>query len=111
MSRLPPETQGLLRLASVVGQEVELDVLVGVSEHPEAAVLDHLDAALAARLLVERLSGSIERYAFVHAPVGAVRWAAEQPAPTAPPADRRGARGAAARHVWPSSGDAAANGN
>ena len=67
VSRLPAETQELLRLASVVGQEVELEVLVAASGQPEAELLDHLDAALGARLLEERRSASMVRYAFGHA--------------------------------------------
>lgn len=66
VSRLTPEAQELLRLASVLGAEFELDVLLAVSGRPESEVLDHLDAALAARLLEERRVGRLERYAFAH---------------------------------------------
>ena len=48
VGRLPPETQELLRLASVIGQELELEVLVGASRQPEPELLDCIDAALAA---------------------------------------------------------------
>ena len=67
VSRLPSATQELLRLASVVGQEIELGVLVGASGQPEADVVDHLDAALAAGLLKEVRGGSRTQYTFVHA--------------------------------------------
>jgi transcriptional regulator with XRE-family HTH domain/tetratricopeptide (TPR) repeat protein len=66
VSRLPRETQELLRLASVVGQEVQLNVLVQASGRSEADVLDHLDAALAAGLLKEAHGGRTP-YVFVHA--------------------------------------------
>jgi DNA-binding CsgD family transcriptional regulator len=66
VSRLPPGTQELLHLASVVGQEVALEVLVGTSGLAEAAVLDHLDAALAAGLLAEAPASGWKLYAFVH---------------------------------------------
>ncbi len=67
VGRLPPETQELLRVASVIGQEVELEVLVGASGQAEPDLLDRLDAALAAGLLNEAPGGSGNRYAFVHA--------------------------------------------
>ena len=66
VSRLAPGAQELLRLASVLGAEWDLDVLLAASGISESEVLDHLDAALAARLLEERHGGTPERYAFVH---------------------------------------------
>jgi tetratricopeptide (TPR) repeat protein/transcriptional regulator with XRE-family HTH domain len=70
VGRLATEAQELLRLASVLGQEWELAVLLGATEQDEAQVLDHLDAALAVRLLEERRMGRDERYGFVHALIG-----------------------------------------
>jgi DNA-binding CsgD family transcriptional regulator/transcriptional regulator with XRE-family HTH domain len=67
VDRLPPETQELLRLASVIGQEVELEILVGVSGQPEPELLDSLDAARSAGLLSEARGSDRNRYAFVHA--------------------------------------------
>ncbi len=67
VGRLAPEAQELLRLASVLGQEFELDLLLGAVEQREGAVLDHLEAALAMKLLEERRVGRGERYAFAHA--------------------------------------------
>jgi tetratricopeptide (TPR) repeat protein len=67
VGRLVPEAQELLRLASVLGQEFDLPLLLGAVEQSEAEVLDHLEAALAMRLLEERRAGRGERYAFAHA--------------------------------------------
>ncbi len=66
LGRLVPEAQALLRQASVLGQEFELPVLVGAAEQTEAAVLEHLEAALALKVLQERRAGRGERYAFTH---------------------------------------------
>jgi DNA-binding CsgD family transcriptional regulator/tetratricopeptide (TPR) repeat protein len=66
VSRLGLGTQELLRLASVIGPEFELDVLLSASGQPESEVLDHLDAALQVRLIEERTGGPRERYAFAH---------------------------------------------
>jgi predicted ATPase len=41
--------------------------LLAASEQPEAEVLDHLDAALQAKLLEEQRGGRIEHYAFARA--------------------------------------------
>jgi tetratricopeptide (TPR) repeat protein len=70
VGRLPAEAQELLRLASVLGQEFELAVLLGAAEHAEAAVLAHLEAALGMKLLEERRVGRGERYGFAHALIG-----------------------------------------
>jgi tetratricopeptide (TPR) repeat protein len=50
-------------------------VLVGVTAQEEAAVLDCLDAAFAARLLEERRAGRGERHAFAHALIGQALYA------------------------------------
>jgi tetratricopeptide (TPR) repeat protein len=70
VGRLAPEAQEVLRAASVLGQEWDIDVLLGVTGQDEAAVLDCLDAAFTARLLEERREGRRERYAFAHALIG-----------------------------------------
>jgi len=67
IARLAPGVRELLRLAAVLGQEFDLDLLVAAADEPESTVLDHLEAALLARLVEERRSGRTERYAFVHA--------------------------------------------
>jgi DNA-binding CsgD family transcriptional regulator/tetratricopeptide (TPR) repeat protein len=67
VSRLASETQELLHLASVIGHEVELEVLVATAGSPEAVVLDHLDEALAAGFLREDVGHGLARYVFVHA--------------------------------------------
>jgi DNA-binding NarL/FixJ family response regulator len=68
VGRLPVEAQELLRLASVIGPEFDLEVLLAASGQPEAEVLDTVDAWLDARLLEERqASGGRERYGFRHA--------------------------------------------
>ena len=67
VGRLPEATQEMLRPASVLGQEFDLEVLLAAAGQPEAAVLDQVEAALTARLLEERRMGRRERYAFAHA--------------------------------------------
>jgi predicted ATPase len=48
VGRLQPRAQELLRIASVVGHEFALDVLLRIADQPEADLLDHLDAAFQA---------------------------------------------------------------
>lgn len=67
VGRLPDGAQELLRVASVLGQECDLEVLLAASDQEEEVVLAHLDTILAARLLEERRLGRWERYAFSHA--------------------------------------------
>jgi DNA-binding CsgD family transcriptional regulator/tetratricopeptide (TPR) repeat protein len=67
VGRLPPEAREVLTLASILGQEFPLDLLLAASDRPEAAVVNAVDAALAAGLLEERQPGHAERYGFVHA--------------------------------------------
>ena len=66
VERLGADAQEVLRVASVLGQEFELDLLLGAAGREEEAVLAQLDAAVAARLLEERRAGRHERYAFAH---------------------------------------------
>ena len=70
VGRLPAEAQELLGVASVLGQEWDLELLHGASGLAEESVLDHLDTALAARLLEERRAERSDRYAFAHALIG-----------------------------------------
>lgn len=64
VSRLPETAGSVLGTAAVIGREVAVDVLVAASERSEADVLDALDAACAARLVVET---GVDRYRFAHA--------------------------------------------
>jgi class 3 adenylate cyclase/tetratricopeptide (TPR) repeat protein len=64
LSRLSEAANTVLSIASVVGQAMEVDVLVAVSALPEDVVIDALDEAGSAALLRERASGI---YEFTHA--------------------------------------------
>jgi predicted ATPase len=67
VGRLPSQAQELLSLASVLGQEFDLDLLLAASDRAEADVFAALDAALEARLVKDVSDGYRQRYAFVHA--------------------------------------------
>ena len=67
VGQLPAVGQDLLRAASVLGQEFDLDILLATLGQEEDVVLTGLDAALALRLLEERQVSRGERFAFVHA--------------------------------------------
>jgi tetratricopeptide (TPR) repeat protein/transcriptional regulator with XRE-family HTH domain len=67
VGRLAPEAQELLRLASVLGQEFDLDVLLEMAESDEASMLAHVEAALGLHLLEERRAARSERCGFAHA--------------------------------------------
>ncbi|MFD5401687.1 BTAD domain-containing putative transcriptional regulator [Streptomyces griseorubiginosus] len=64
LARLPAHAFEVLRLTAVVGREAEVEVLVRASEAGEEAVLDGLEAAVAAGLLVEPGPGRVR---FAHA--------------------------------------------
>jgi class 3 adenylate cyclase len=66
VGRLNEEARELLTLASVIGIEFDLDVLVELTGDAEDAVLDHLDRALDAQVVVES-PGAPDRFAFTHA--------------------------------------------
>jgi DNA-binding SARP family transcriptional activator len=61
---LPPATQEVLRLASVIGREADLALLAAVAGREAERVLDDLDPALAAGLVVE---DGPDRFRFAHA--------------------------------------------
>lgn len=65
IARLPETASDLLTLAAVHGAEFGLDALVASSDSPESAVVDHLDLALAARLVVT--TDDPLRFRFAHA--------------------------------------------
>lgn len=64
LARLPAYAFEVLRLTAVVGREAEVEVLVRASEAGEEAVLEGLEAAVAAGLLVEPGPGRVR---FAHA--------------------------------------------
>ena len=65
LSRLSDATNDVLRAASVIGREFEVPVLARVTAAADDAVLDALDEAMRARIVIE-VSG-IDRFAFSHA--------------------------------------------
>lgn len=70
LERLPEQGVALLRTAAVLGIEFEVSLLVAVAAVGEDEVLDTVDRALAARLLVP-VPGQPDRCAFAHALVRA----------------------------------------
>jgi DNA-binding NarL/FixJ family response regulator len=65
IGRLPDQCQVLLRLASLLGQEFDLDVLLAATGQTEADVFDGLDAALDAGI-IGGLRKHGEHFAFAH---------------------------------------------
>ncbi|MEU8042054.1 BTAD domain-containing putative transcriptional regulator [Streptosporangium sp. NPDC049078] len=53
MAGLPPGTEEVLTVAALLGREAATDILTRVAELPEERILDIVDAAVGARLLVE----------------------------------------------------------
>jgi len=72
VGRLAAEAQEMLRLACVLGQEFELEVLLEAAGQDEETVFAYLETALEARLLEERRMGRQERYAFTHSLIGRI---------------------------------------
>jgi tetratricopeptide (TPR) repeat protein len=66
LSRLSEMTDRVLQVASVVGRDFDLDVVVRVSGVPEDDVLASLEEATAARVVIE-VPDALDRYSFVHA--------------------------------------------
>jgi predicted ATPase len=70
LSRLPAETQEVLRLAAVVGRTFGFEILCRAGDWAEEAVVEALEAAERARLIVEvdtpRGPGREEQLAFAH---------------------------------------------
>jgi class 3 adenylate cyclase/tetratricopeptide (TPR) repeat protein len=64
LAPLSPETRGILEAASVAGREFRADVVAAAMELPSDSVLDRLDEAVAARIVVEE---DTVAYAFTHA--------------------------------------------
>jgi class 3 adenylate cyclase/tetratricopeptide (TPR) repeat protein len=66
LSRLPHETNDLLRTAAVVGREFDVDLVAEVTGVDEDAAVDVLDQAVTARL-VDEVEGHLGRLSFAHA--------------------------------------------
>jgi class 3 adenylate cyclase len=66
LSRFDDSLNAVLRTAAVIGREFELDVLATATDQTADAVLDMLEPAFAAELVVE-VRGSIDRFMFSHA--------------------------------------------
>ena len=73
VERLPTATGELLRTAAVIGREFDLAVLAATAGVDEDAVLDLLDPALTAGVIVE--GEEVERFRFTHAMVRDVVYA------------------------------------
>jgi tetratricopeptide (TPR) repeat protein len=67
IARLSTRAQELLSLASVIGGEFELDLLIASSEETEGELFDALDEVVAAGLVAGRGDGIHARYVFTHA--------------------------------------------
>ncbi|HVU92322.1 MAG TPA: AAA family ATPase, partial [Jatrophihabitans sp.] len=59
LARLPAETVSVLRLASVIGRDVDISLLVRAAELGEEPVLDALEAGVIANMLVEPAPGTV----------------------------------------------------
>ncbi|MGH3040689.1 MAG: ATP-binding protein, partial [Gaiellaceae bacterium] len=66
LSRLPEETNDILTLAAVLGREFDVEALEGLTGLPREDLLEKLDEALAARIVIE-VPGGIGRLRFSHA--------------------------------------------
>lgn len=66
LSRLSDETNRILAVASVIGREFNVDLLHGLQAGDPDSVIDQIDEAIAARILVEAPT-VFGRYAFSHA--------------------------------------------
>ena len=58
LARLPQPAVAVLRLAAVVGQEADVDVLVDAADTDEAGVVDGLEAGVIAGLLTNPHPGA-----------------------------------------------------
>ena len=65
VDRLGEQTVGILSIASVIGEQFDLDLLVGLTDIDEDAVLEILDAACVASLISED-DEMIGRFRFLH---------------------------------------------
>jgi DNA-binding CsgD family transcriptional regulator len=67
VERLPTLTQSVLRVASSLGEEFDVELVGAVAGSPEVDVLDALEAALAARILRRQRLPVGQRWSFAHA--------------------------------------------
>jgi class 3 adenylate cyclase len=65
LARLSPECRELLSTAAVIGRQFELEQLQQITGSPPPTLLETLDEAVQARIIVE-LPDGLGRYAFVH---------------------------------------------
>jgi class 3 adenylate cyclase len=65
IERLGEPARGLLRCAAVLGRDFDVDLLLRVAREDEDQVLDHLEAAVEAAVLIERSEPG--RFTFAHA--------------------------------------------
>ncbi|MEV8514867.1 AAA family ATPase [Dactylosporangium sp. NPDC051484] len=79
VARLPDPTQHLLRAAAVIGRQYDLDLLAAVAGHDADSVLDDLDPALAAGVVLEEETAP-GRFRFAHALVRDVVYQAQSAA-------------------------------
>ncbi|MFG2042447.1 AAA family ATPase [Dactylosporangium sp. NPDC048998] len=79
VARLPDPTQHLLRAAAVIGRQYDLDLLAAVTGHDADTVLDDLDPAVAAGVVLEEETAP-GRFRFAHALVRDVVYQAESAA-------------------------------
>jgi class 3 adenylate cyclase len=66
VERLGDEALEVLRLAAVIGRAFDLELLMAILDEEESALLDHLEAAVAASLLAESTE-RVGRFRFAHA--------------------------------------------
>jgi class 3 adenylate cyclase len=66
VERLGPDARTALSTAAVIGRDFDIDLLLGVLDVPEAALLDLLEEAVGASLLKES-GGQAGRFTFTHA--------------------------------------------
>ncbi|MFN8532988.1 MAG: AAA family ATPase [Dehalococcoidia bacterium] len=66
LARLSENARQLAGAASVLGHEIEFDVMAAVAGQNEGALLDALDELLAAQILAERAQAGAPRYGFSH---------------------------------------------
>lgn len=67
MDTLSEDTQTVLSLASILGREFDMDILLAMSGWDEDRLLDALDEALKAQLITETRAHGKDDYCFAHA--------------------------------------------
>ena len=67
IGRLPDGSQAALGAAAILGREFSFDVLLAMSGGDEEELIEALEAAVGAQLIVEEAAGGAAAYAFTHA--------------------------------------------